>query len=130
MLGTVNRGARWLDHEKLGWELKIHPHSIDLGSDATCILGQIYGHYGAACDEMSKRDNLMQPLRGFLAPPRGHRRKARMEAQWREQVERRMQPHREARAAKARAEAAAWNANRNAKQFHAARDTDLALSGD
>jgi hypothetical protein len=43
---NVERGAALLDRHYAGWEDRIDPDRLDLGSSSDCVLGQLYGHYG------------------------------------------------------------------------------------
>jgi hypothetical protein len=138
MFGTVARGARWLDRAQPGWENFIH-RPIDLCSDYNCVIGQVFGDFDTFVRRRPFRAVALMPVRGVLIWP-GSRAmnylKPRMEAQWRAEVEKRMQVHREARAAYARTEAGIANRKRREAQeaawrvTHGIAGTDLALSGD
>lgn len=41
----VKRGIRWLNNHHPGWLQKIDPESIDIASNADCIIGQLFGSY-------------------------------------------------------------------------------------
>lgn len=48
----VNAGIALLDSEKPGWRDKIDLGTLDLGSCAVCILGQVFGEYETGIDEL------------------------------------------------------------------------------
>jgi hypothetical protein len=40
--GRVERGARWLDENFVGWESRINLDTLDLASGQSCICGQVF----------------------------------------------------------------------------------------
>ncbi|HWP38979.1 MAG TPA: hypothetical protein VNL18_15640 [Gemmatimonadales bacterium] len=42
---AVQRGVRWLDRHRPGWENLIDPETLDLGSPCRCVLGQLDGDF-------------------------------------------------------------------------------------
>lgn len=48
----INRGVRWLD-KKLGrknWAKKIDLENLNLISNSTCVIGEIFGNYDKLCE--------------------------------------------------------------------------------
>lgn len=41
----IEKGAEFLDERAPGWEKKIKPDTLNLGSGCDCILGQVFGDY-------------------------------------------------------------------------------------
>ena len=39
------RGARWMDEQAPGWEAKIDPGKLNISSNRSCILGQVWGGF-------------------------------------------------------------------------------------
>lgn len=48
----VRKGAKLLDKEYPGWEKRIDLSILDLESTCDCILGQLYGGYGAGLEAL------------------------------------------------------------------------------
>lgn len=48
----VAAGAAWLDEHRPGWWQRINLDTLDLGDPCKCVLGQEYGQFGNAPDEM------------------------------------------------------------------------------
>jgi len=48
----VNRGVRKLDKDMPGWASKVNTNALEMGSNHMCILGQLAGKRGDACDLM------------------------------------------------------------------------------
>jgi len=51
----ATRGAELLDEERPGWAEEIDRKRLDMGSPYTCILGQLYGSYGAGLYALRSR---------------------------------------------------------------------------
>lgn len=41
----VTRGAMWLDDKMPGWELKVNLQDLEMSDCASCVLGQLFGHF-------------------------------------------------------------------------------------
>lgn len=61
----VAAGARWLDEHRPGWVDRIDLETLDLGDPCRCVLGQEYGNYTFALDEIL--DDVSPASRGFNA---------------------------------------------------------------
>lgn len=46
VIERVRAGATFLDSQVVGWAEKIDPDSLDIESCTTCMLGQLFGHFG------------------------------------------------------------------------------------
>jgi hypothetical protein len=49
----VAAGAAWLDVAAPGWVDRIDPGTLDLSSDADCVLGQVFGSFDAGLAVLS-----------------------------------------------------------------------------
>jgi hypothetical protein len=52
----VAAGSAWLDANRPGWWQRIDLDTLDLGDTCNCVLGQEYGHYFEAPDEVAGDD--------------------------------------------------------------------------
>jgi len=48
----VAAGAKWLDEHRPGWWQRIDLDTLNLGDPCQCVLGQLYGHFVYAPDEI------------------------------------------------------------------------------
>jgi hypothetical protein len=95
----VAAGAALLDKKVPGWWREDHKHAIDLSRLDThdclrCVLGQLFGRYGAGRHELGMRsaaDDRLTVKRGFFADDTSEY--PQLDAEWRRAIaERRVAP--------------------------------------
>ena len=64
----VDRGIKWLDKNKPGWQNRIVFKRLRMSSDSTCICGQLFGSFSESPFGDHNKDNLSISL-GFYTPP-------------------------------------------------------------
>lgn len=53
----ARRGAAFLDeHRTDHWRERIDLDKLDIGNECTCVLGQLYGHYGDGVEALKLED--------------------------------------------------------------------------
>jgi hypothetical protein len=55
----IDAGAKWLDENDPGWELKIDLSEFDIASCHHCVLGQLYGDWMEAITEVGGEQKLI-----------------------------------------------------------------------
>jgi hypothetical protein len=60
----VRLGAAWLDANRPGWVDRIDLETLDLSTSCGCVLGQEFGDFDRAPDEVYRR----APQHGFNVP--------------------------------------------------------------
>ena len=58
MQARVGRGADWLDRQVFtyGWRSKINLRNFDMTNPCRCVLGQVFGNYWDAVNEVAPQD--------------------------------------------------------------------------
>lgn len=56
MQARVGRGAEWLDEQLIGWRAKINLRNFDMTNPCRCVLGQVFGNYWDAVQEVAPQD--------------------------------------------------------------------------
>jgi hypothetical protein len=68
MQARVGLGAEWLDAQiaehvvEPGWRAKINLRTFDMTNPCRCVLGQVFGNYWEALDELAPEDDMRAPL--------------------------------------------------------------------
>lgn len=65
MKESVNRGAELLDRVMPDWRSKINVDTLNMGSPADCILGQLYGLYHEGLYKLGLTEGEDRFLNGF-----------------------------------------------------------------
>lgn len=63
----VKRGIHWLNNHHPGWLQKIDPESVDIASNADCIIGQLFGSYMLYSLKAGKDKKTFFETHGFTA---------------------------------------------------------------
>ena len=63
----VERGAAYLDEFDPGWHRRVDPHTLELSSGSSCILGQLHGDFRMGLSR-SYLINLSSAPRASLSP--------------------------------------------------------------
>jgi hypothetical protein len=48
----VAAGAAFLDEHRPGWRGRVEAHALDMGDAEHCVLGQLFGDFGAGLDAL------------------------------------------------------------------------------
>lgn len=58
----ARRGADYLDDVDPSWVGGVNPHTLDLGHEYQCVLGQLYKSYGTGLDALGLVCNSSSPV--------------------------------------------------------------------
>lgn len=58
MQARVGRGAEWLDRQPVAdeWRSRINLRNFDMTNPCRCVLGQVFGNYWDAVEELAPQD--------------------------------------------------------------------------